>query len=199
MLDGILISAKHKHPAHGHPCSECAWKWQVQKPTKRPGSPRVVVADVSVRLALYAASEFERRVATSRQRHAAMAARELVPPHLRPGGPEPARPQHCIAHRVHLLVLHRLDFEARRPACPAARLLVVQALVYGRCEREGVDSVLVANKSDLNDIVEAGPDAVADAFPGWRYEFVGRDLEALLRGDLAVGLDGPDGWPIAEG
>ena len=81
----------------------------------------------------------------------------------------------------------------------AARLLVAQALVYGRCEREGVDSVLVATKSELADVVEGGPAAVAAAFPGWRYEFVGRDLEKLLRGDLAVGLDGPDGWPVAAG
>ncbi|MDT0632528.1 HRDC domain-containing protein [Rubrivirga sp. S365] len=79
----------------------------------------------------------------------------------------------------------------------AARLLVAQGFLAGRCEREGVDSVLVATKSQLADLVEAGPDAVADAFPGWRYDFVGRDLEALLRGDLAVGLEGPDGWPVA--
>ena len=79
----------------------------------------------------------------------------------------------------------------------AARLLVAQGFVAGRCEREGVDSVLVATKSQLSDIVEAGPDAVAEAYPGWRYDFIGRDLEALLRGDLAVRLEGVDGWPIA--
>ena len=79
----------------------------------------------------------------------------------------------------------------------AARLLVAQGFLAGRCEREGVDSVLVATKSQLSDLVEAGPDAVPDAYPGWRYDFVGRDLEALLRGDLAVTLEGPDGWPIA--
>lgn len=79
----------------------------------------------------------------------------------------------------------------------AARLLIAQGFLAGRCEREEVDSLLVATKSDLTDLVEAGPDAVPDAFPGWRYEFVGRDLEALLRGDLAVRLDGPDGWPVA--
>ena len=81
----------------------------------------------------------------------------------------------------------------------AARLLVAQGFLAGRCEREGVDSALVATKSQLTDLVEAGPDAVAEAYPGWRYEFVGRDLEALLRGDLAVALDGPDGWPVAAG
>ncbi len=81
----------------------------------------------------------------------------------------------------------------------AARLLVAQGFVAGRCEREGVDSLLVATKSVLTDIVEAGPDAVAEAYPGWRYDFIGRDLEALLRGELAVRLEGDDGWPIAAG
>ncbi len=79
----------------------------------------------------------------------------------------------------------------------AARLLIAQGFVAGRCEREGVDSLLVATKSQLSDIVEAGPDAVAEAYPGWRYEFIGRDLEALLRGDLAVRLEDEEGWPIA--
>ena len=56
---------------------------------------------------------------------------------------------------------------------------------------------LVATKAQLAAIVEAGPDAVADAFPGWRYDFVGRDLEGLLRGTVAVRLDAGDGWPVA--
>ena len=80
----------------------------------------------------------------------------------------------------------------------AARLLVAQGFLAGRCESEGIDAPMVASKSALADIVEAGPGAVPDAFPGWRYAFVGRDLEALLRGDLAVRLDGADGWPVAE-
>ena len=79
----------------------------------------------------------------------------------------------------------------------AARLLVAQGFVAGRCETEGLDAPLVATKSQLTEIVEAGPDAVATALPGWRYEFIGRDLEDVLRGDLAVRLDGPDGWPHA--
>lgn len=81
----------------------------------------------------------------------------------------------------------------------AARLLVAQGFLAGRCEREEVDSMLIATKSELADLVEGGPDAVREAFSGWRYDFAGRDLEALLRGDLAVRLDGPDGWPIAAG
>ena len=81
----------------------------------------------------------------------------------------------------------------------AARLLIAQGFLAGRCEREDVDTLLIATKSELADLVEAGPEAVREAVPGWRYDFVGRDLEALLKGELAVGLDGPDGWPIAEG
>lgn len=81
----------------------------------------------------------------------------------------------------------------------AARLLVAQGFLAGRCESEDLDAPLVATKSQLADVVETGPQAVADAMPGWRYTFVGRDLEALLRGDLAVRLDGTDGWPEAEG
>ena len=81
----------------------------------------------------------------------------------------------------------------------AARLLIAQGFLYGRCEREGVDSLLIATKSELADLIEAGPEAVRDALPGWRYDFFGRDLEALLRGDLDVGLDGENGWPVAAG
>lgn len=77
----------------------------------------------------------------------------------------------------------------------AARRSVVQGFIAGSCERADIDPALVATKSVIGDIVDAGPEAVADALPGWRYEFVGRDLEALLRGDLAVRLDGEAGWP----
>ncbi len=79
----------------------------------------------------------------------------------------------------------------------AARLLVAQAFVAGRCAREGVDPALVATKSQLKDAIEAGADAVADLLPGWRGAFLGDDLAALLRGDLAVRLSTDDGWPVA--
>lgn len=79
----------------------------------------------------------------------------------------------------------------------AARLLVAQAFVAGRCAAEGVDPALVAPKAALKDLVDGGPDAVAGAMTGWRAAFVGDDLARLLRGDLALRLDGPDGWPAA--
>ena len=80
----------------------------------------------------------------------------------------------------------------------AAQLLIAQGFLYGRCEREGVDSLLIATKSDLAGLIEAGPEAVRESLTGWRYDFFGRDLEALLRGDLAVTLHGDDGWPAAR-
>ena len=74
---------------------------------------------------------------------------------------------------------------------------MAQGFLAGRCERQDVDSILIATKAQLTALVEEGPDAVPAALPGWRYDFAGRDLEALLRGDLTVRLDGPDGWPIS--
>ncbi len=79
----------------------------------------------------------------------------------------------------------------------AARLLVAQAFLAGRCAAEGVDAALVAPKSVLKELVDGGADSVPGALTGWRAAFVGDDLAALLRGDLAVRLDGPDGWPAA--
>ncbi|MGB3541809.1 ribonuclease D [Rubrivirga sp.] len=76
-----------------------------------------------------------------------------------------------------------------------ARLQIAQGFLVGRCERSGVDPILVATKSQLGDLVEAGPDAVQAEMSGWRYEFAGRDLEAVLRGDVGVRLDPEDGWP----
>jgi ribonuclease D len=79
----------------------------------------------------------------------------------------------------------------------AARLLVAQAFLAGRCATAGVDPALVATKAVLKEIVDAGPDAARERLTGWRADFVGDDLAALLRGDLAVRLDGPEGWPVA--
>ncbi|HEX8386281.1 MAG TPA: HRDC domain-containing protein, partial [Rubricoccaceae bacterium] len=78
----------------------------------------------------------------------------------------------------------------------AARLLVAQAFLAGRCAVAGVDPALVATKASLKEIVDGGPEAARDRLTGWRADFVGDDLAALLRGDLAVRLDGPDGWPV---
>ena len=81
----------------------------------------------------------------------------------------------------------------------AAVLLLAQAFVAGRCERQGIDSLLVATKSDLRDLVEAHADGEAVSLgDGWRAGFLGDDLGRLLDGELAVGL-GADRWPEAAG
>jgi ribonuclease D len=80
----------------------------------------------------------------------------------------------------------------------AARLLVAQALLAGTCFREDMDATLVATKAELKAIAEAGPDAAADALPGWRGVFFGDHLRDLLSGRLAVRFDSEDGWPTAS-
>ena len=90
---------------------------------------------------------------------------------------------------------------ARAPKHPdedriAARTLVVQAFVAGRCAQEELDAGLIATRAHLKALVEDGPDAEHHAvLDGWRRAFIGEDLLALLRGDGAVTLDGPEGWP----
>ena len=82
------------------------------------------------------------------------------------------------------------------------QLLVLQALAAGRGAREGVDPAIVATKSDLRDLVAAGVAASAEdhaVLRGWRRDYIGADLAAFLRGELAVGLSGPDGWPEGVG
>ena len=76
----------------------------------------------------------------------------------------------------------------------AARLLVAQALVAGVCATSEIDPAIVATKSDLRDLVDGARDA--PVLSGWRRQFLGEDLLRLLDGELAVRLDGPDGWPV---
>ena len=79
----------------------------------------------------------------------------------------------------------------------AAVLLLAQSFVAGRCERQGVDSLLVATKSDLRALVDAHAEGDAVSVgDGWRAGFLGDDLHRLLDGELAIGVGG-DGWPEA--
>lgn len=79
-----------------------------------------------------------------------------------------------------------------------ARLRAARALTAGRCATAEMDEPMVATKSDLQMLVAAGPDADPERHAllrGWRREFVGAALVEFLRGDLAVRLNGPNGWP----
>ncbi|MEM8557671.1 MAG: ribonuclease D [Bacteroidota bacterium] len=74
---------------------------------------------------------------------------------------------------------------------------LLNALVVGRGTADDIDPVLLATKSTIGALVEAGPDADPADHPilrGWRRDFVGDDLLRVLRGEAAVQLDG-DGLP----
>jgi ribonuclease D len=73
----------------------------------------------------------------------------------------------------------------------APRIDLVQALIRGRGQREHLDPALVASRADVERLM-ADPSPSCDKHAvlcGWRREFIGEDLYALLRGDAAVALD----------
>jgi len=80
----------------------------------------------------------------------------------------------------------------------STRTLLLQALLAGRGARQGVDPGMVASKSDLRALVDAGSRVEPESHPllrGWRRAFIGYDLLALLDGRASVLLDAEDGWP----
>ena len=84
----------------------------------------------------------------------------------------------------------------------AAQALVARALVTGRCAREAIDYGLVTTKSDLEELVAAGPDADPTDHPllqSWRRDFVGETILGVLRGEESIVVDAEDGWPVAVG
>lgn len=85
----------------------------------------------------------------------------------------------------------------QRPARPLedttlqSRLDLMQAVIRGRAEREGIDQQLVATRQEVEALVRSDdldPDRHA-LLQGWRRTFIGADLEALLRRRAAVALD----------
>jgi len=67
---------------------------------------------------------------------------------------------------------------------------LAMAFMRGRSLAERVDIGLVAARSDVKDLVahgEAGKHS--RLLSGWRYEFLGADLLALLSGKNAIGVD----------
>jgi len=93
----------------------------------------------------------------------------------------------------------------RRPENPTLlpKLDLAQALLRGRSEREGIDSSLLANRADVEALVadEGRASDMHALLRGWRYEFVGADLEALLARKAAIALDEgglPQIVPVAE-
>jgi ribonuclease D len=71
-----------------------------------------------------------------------------------------------------------------------ARLDLAMAFMRGRSLAEKVDIGLVAARSDVKDLVANGKSGKhSRLLRGWRYEFLGADLLALLSGKNAIGVD----------
>ncbi|MDA0712000.1 MAG: HRDC domain-containing protein, partial [bacterium] len=73
-----------------------------------------------------------------------------------------------------------------------ARLDLAMAFMRGRSLAEGIDIALVASRSDVKDVVANGESTGnRRLLKGWRLEFLGADLLALLKSGQSIAVD-PD-------
>lgn len=71
-----------------------------------------------------------------------------------------------------------------------ARLDLALAFLRGRCLSRGIDIAMVASRADVKALVyESKSETEHPLHTGWRYEFVGADLIALLNGERALRID----------
>ena len=70
------------------------------------------------------------------------------------------------------------------------------AFVRGRAIDEGVDPALIGSRNDVRDAVLNGSaNGGIRLMSGWRKEFVGDDLQRVLRGECALKIGGKHGLP----
>ena len=73
------------------------------------------------------------------------------------------------------------------------------AFVRGRALDEGVDPALIGSRSDVRDaVLNAAAQNDTRLMSGWRLEFVGDDLQKVLRGECALRIGGKQGLPRVE-
>jgi ribonuclease D len=73
------------------------------------------------------------------------------------------------------------------------------AFVRGRALDEGVDPALIGSRNAVRDAVLNGATQnEAKLMSGWRKEFVGNDLQKVLRGECALRIGGKQGLPRVE-
>ncbi|HJN14661.1 MAG TPA: hypothetical protein QGH10_04185, partial [Armatimonadota bacterium] len=80
-----------------------------------------------------------------------------------------------------------------------ARVDFVLAYLKGKSLNLAVDPALIASRAEILAFVREGAEAVADGhrlLQGWRGEFIGDELRALLAGRGAVRLDEETGLPV---
>ena len=73
-----------------------------------------------------------------------------------------------------------------------ARLDLAMAFLRGRCLSEGIDIAMVASRTEVKEFISPQKNATDNPLhTGWRREFLGADLTALLTGRHAIGIN-PD-------
>lgn len=73
-----------------------------------------------------------------------------------------------------------------------ARLDLAMAFLRGQCLSEGIDIAMVASRSEVKEFISPKKNAPDNPLhTGWRHEFLGADLTALLNGKHAIGIN-PD-------
>ncbi|MCE2432580.1 MAG: HRDC domain-containing protein [Candidatus Latescibacteria bacterium] len=70
-----------------------------------------------------------------------------------------------------------------------ARLDLAMAFLRGRCLSEGIDIAMVASRSDIKEFISKKNAPNNPLNTGWRREFLGADLTALLTGKHAIGIN----------
>lgn len=67
---------------------------------------------------------------------------------------------------------------------------ILSAVVRIRAEQNSLNPIILATRKDLEDLVFGEPDCVL--LSGWRHQMAGRELQALLAGELTVKLTGDE-------
>ena len=70
-----------------------------------------------------------------------------------------------------------------------ARLDLALAFLRGQCLSEGIDIAMVASRSDIKEFISKKNAPNNPLHTGWRREFLGADLTALLTGKHAIGIN----------
>ena len=70
-----------------------------------------------------------------------------------------------------------------------ARLDLAMAFLRGQCLSEGIDIAMVASRSDTKEFISKKNAPNNPLHTGWRREFLGADLTALLNGKHAIGIN----------
>lgn len=83
------------------------------------------------------------------------------------------------------------------PANLGPRVEMLRTLLRLRTEVVGIATRMVANSADINRLAAFGEDAEIPALEGWRREMFGEEALALLRGEIALRLEGKEVVAVA--